>query len=94
MSFGARLAGGLVCIRANLCFVSPDITQDKTRKMTKTVEKIKKLMGLPRNYGKCEGQPVPLLSFFALGCRGLCLGLGLPINKKDEEKEKRAFYLL
>ena len=32
--------------------VSPDITQDKTRKMTKTVEQIKKLMGSPRNYGK------------------------------------------
>ncbi|XP_068730218.1 adenylate kinase 7-like isoform X1 [Montipora capricornis] len=28
-----------------------DITQDKTRKMTKTVEQIKKLMGSPRNYG-------------------------------------------
>ncbi|XP_073248934.1 adenylate kinase 7-like [Porites lutea] len=28
-----------------------DITQDKARKMTKTVEQIKKLMGAPRNYG-------------------------------------------
>ncbi|KAJ7383963.1 Adenylate kinase 7 [Desmophyllum pertusum] len=28
-----------------------DITPDKTRKMTKTVEQIKKLMGSPRNYG-------------------------------------------
>lgn len=28
-----------------------DITQDKTRKMTKVVEQIKKLMGKPRNYG-------------------------------------------
>jgi len=28
-----------------------DITQDKTRKMTHTVEQIKKLMGSPRNYG-------------------------------------------
>ena len=31
-----------------------DITQDKTRKMTHTVEQIKKLMGSPRNYGKCK----------------------------------------
>ena len=29
-----------------------DITLDKTRKMTKVVEQIKKLMGTPRNYGK------------------------------------------
>ena len=31
-----------------------DITQDKTRKMTHTVEQIKQLMGSPRNYGKCK----------------------------------------
>ena len=31
-----------------------DITQDKARKMTKTVEQIKKLMGAPRNYGMCK----------------------------------------
>ena len=70
MAFGARLAGGLVCIPANLCFLSPDITQDKTRKMTKTVEKIKKLMGLPRNYGKCGGQPILCCRFWDVEVEG------------------------
>ena len=33
-------------------FLFSDITGDKSKRMTKAVEAIKKLMGSPRNYGK------------------------------------------
>lgn len=45
---------GWYSLLTDKCNSSPDITHDKTRKMTKIVEQIKKLMGSPRNYGKCR----------------------------------------
>ena len=35
-----------------LTFFAADITTDTTKRMTKTVEQIKKLIGSPRNYGE------------------------------------------